>query len=77
MWNNVYSPKVTGLVKRINGIIMFRVRSLLTIVDMLLILIREAFTFDFEMVNIIPREALNDDHHILDVLARVYIFIFP
>ena len=34
VWTNAYSPKKNGLVKRMNGLVMSRVRSLMKTVDM-------------------------------------------
>ena len=61
MCANLYSPEENGLVERMNGIVMSRVRSLLTTVDMPYLLWGEAFKFALELTNIIPSEVLNGE----------------
>ncbi|KAE9133414.1 hypothetical protein PF007_g3367 [Phytophthora fragariae] len=55
---NAYSPEENGLVKHMNGVVMSRVRSLLTLVDMPILLWGEAFIFALEVLNISPSSAL-------------------
>ena len=58
MWTNAYSSEENGLVERMNGLVMSRVRSLLTTVDMPNMLWGEAFQFALEIINISPSAAL-------------------
>ena len=61
MWTNAYSSEENGLVERMNGLVMSRVRSLLTTVDMPNMLWGEAFQFALEIINISPSAALSGE----------------
>ncbi|GMF47685.1 unnamed protein product [Phytophthora fragariaefolia] len=54
---NTYSPEENGLVERMHGIVLSRIRSLLTTVDMPELLWGEAFQFAVEMLNVSPSYA--------------------
>ncbi|GMF52861.1 unnamed protein product [Phytophthora fragariaefolia] len=54
---NTYSPEENGLVERMHGIVLSRIRSLLTTVDMPERLWGEAFQFAVEVLNVSPSYA--------------------
>ena len=58
MWNYAYNPGENRLFERMNSLVMTRVRSLLTFVDMPKLVWREAFTLALKIINISPSAAL-------------------
>lgn len=58
---NAYSPEENGLVEKMNGVLMARVRSLLTTAHMPDCLWGEAFKYAVEVVNVSPSTALGGD----------------
>ena len=58
IWTNAYSPEENGLVERLNGIIMGRVRSLLTTANMPSSLWGEACRFVVDVYNVTASRAL-------------------
>ncbi|GMF18573.1 unnamed protein product [Phytophthora fragariaefolia] len=55
---NTYSPEENGLVEHMHGIVLSRIGSLLTTVDMPELLWGEAFQFAVEVLNVSPSSAL-------------------
>lgn len=58
---NAYSPEENGLVERMHGVVLSRVRSILTLVDQPNLLWGEAFAFAVEVLNISPSCALGGE----------------
>ncbi|KAG3131505.1 hypothetical protein PI126_g20022 [Phytophthora idaei] len=61
IWTNAYSPEENGLVERMNGIVMARVRCLLSAANMPTSLWGEAFQFAVDVINISASSAINGD----------------
>ncbi|KAE9001680.1 hypothetical protein PR002_g17848 [Phytophthora rubi] len=61
LWTNAYSPEENGLVEKMNGVLLARVRSLLTTAHMPESLWDEAFTFAVEVVNVSASSGLDGD----------------
>ncbi|KAE9283969.1 hypothetical protein PR003_g26983 [Phytophthora rubi] len=57
LWTNAYSPEENGLVEKMNGVMMARVRSLLTTANMPSSLWGEAFKYALEVVHVSPSSA--------------------
>lgn len=60
-WTNAYSPEENGLVEKMNGVVMARVRCLLKTADMPFSLWGEAFEFAVEVGNVSGTSALEGD----------------
>ncbi|OWZ16541.1 LOW QUALITY PROTEIN: Retrovirus-related Gag-pol Polyprotein [Phytophthora megakarya] len=60
-WTNAYSPEENGLVEKINGVVMARVRTLLSTANMPNKLWSEAFKFTIEVNNVSATSALDGD----------------
>lgn len=58
---NSYSPEENGLVERMHGVVLARVRSLLTMVGLPNLLWGEAFHFAVEILNVSPSAALEGE----------------
>ncbi|OWY97668.1 Integrase, catalytic core protein, partial [Phytophthora megakarya] len=58
IWTNSYSPEENGLVEKMNGVVLSRLRSILTTVDLPDLLWGEVFACAVEVLNVSPSCAL-------------------